>query len=268
MSKPVVLVKLGGSLITDKTKPYSLNCEVIGRLAGEIKESCEEGKVRLVVGHGSGSFGHVSAKKYQTSDGFINEESKYGLCVVQNDAAKLNRIVVESLLKEGVRAISFQMSSACTAKNARVKECYLNSFKRLLKCGIVPVPYGDVGTDIKNGCCILSTEEIFRHLSGELKPKKIVLVAKVDGVFTADPTKDKSAKFIREINKSNWVEVKGGLSGSDGTDVTGGMIQKVEQAIEMAKNGAEVEIINGLKGGNLKMCLLGKNVGTRIRWER
>lgn len=266
--KPLILVKLGGSLITDKTKPYSVNSEILEGLAKELKGICDEGNVDIVVGHGSGSFGHVSAKKYRTSEGFVNEGSKYGLCAVQNDAARLNRIVVESLLKEDIRAISFQMSSACTAKNATVNDCYLDSFRRLLECGLVPVPYGDVGIDLEKGCCIVSTEEIFRHFSGELRPKKIVLVGKVDGVFTSDPTKDTSASFVSEINSRNWRRVQGYLSGSDGTDVTGGMVQKVEQAIAMAKNGVEVEIINGLKEGNLKKSALGENVGTRICWEK
>jgi isopentenyl phosphate kinase len=128
------------------------------------------------------------------------------------------------------------------------------------------VPYGDVGVDLNKGCCILSTEEVFRFLASSLHPQKIVMVGKVDGVFTADPTKDKNAKLIEEINQQNWEETKKYLAGSDGTDVTGGMIHKIEQSIEMAKLGAEVEIINGLKEGNLKRCLLGENVGTNIGW--
>lgn len=266
MSKPLVFVKLGGSLITDKNKPYSVNQEVIRRLSREISEAMKEGGISLVVGHGSGSFGHVSARRYQTAKGFVSEDSRYGMCVVQNDAAKLNRIVIESLVNAGVPAISFQPSSSCIAADSRIEKCFLKSFKKKLEHGIVPVPYGDIGIDIKKGCCILSTEEVFRYLAEELHPEKIILVGKVDGVFTADPKKDKNATQIKEVSKKNWEEVRKGLSGSDGIDVTGGMIQKIEHSVEMAKNGIEVEIISGLKEGNLKRCLLGENVGTIIRW--
>ena len=66
MDKPLILLKLGGSLITDKTKPYTANIPVIKRLAREIHEAREEKDINLIVGHGGGSFPHVSAKKYQT----------------------------------------------------------------------------------------------------------------------------------------------------------------------------------------------------------
>lgn len=261
------MVKLGGSLITDKNVPYSVNNIVIDRLAKEVREVRAKGNIDLVVGHGGGSFPHVSAKKYETVRGFVNGNSKYGLCIVQNDASKLNRIVVESLIKEGVSAISFQASSSCIANNSRINEFYLSTLNKLLEYGIVPVPYGDVGIDTEKGCCILSTEEIFRHLASELHPQKIVMVGKVDGVFTADPIKHKEAKQIKEIGRENWLDIKKYLGGSDGTDVTGGMIHKIEQSIEMAKLGCEVHIINGLKEGNLERCLLGENVGTVVSWK-
>jgi len=265
-SKPLVLVKLGGSLITDKNVPYSVHLNVIERLAKEIAEVKKAGKIDLIVGHGGGSFPHVSAKKYQTSSGFIGKESEYGMCVVQNDAARLNRIIVSSLLDAGVKAMSFQTSAVCVAKDSKIQNFYLDSMKELLEHEIIPVPYGDVGVDLNKGCCILSTEEIFRFLATQFHPRKIVMVGKVDGVFTADPIKDKTAKHIREISKENWQETKKYLGGSDGTDVTGGMIHKIEQSIDMAKSGAEVEIISGLREGNLKRCLFGENVGTSIRW--
>jgi isopentenyl phosphate kinase len=265
-NKPLVLVKLGGSLITDKNIPYSVHLNIIERLAKEVAEVKKEGNIDLIVGHGGGSFPHVSAKKYQTSKGFINNDSGYGMCVVQNDAARLNRIVVSSLLDAGIKAMSIQTSAICMAKDSKIQEFYLDSTKWLLGHDILPIPYGDIGLDRNNGCCILSTEEVFRFLASRLQPKKIIMVGKVDGVFTADPTKDKTAKLIKEINKENWEETKKYLAGSDGTDVTGGMIHKIEQSIEMAKLGAEVEIINGLKEDNLKRCLLGENVGTSISW--
>ena len=92
------------------------------------------------------------------------------------------------------------------------------------------------------------------------------MVGKVEGVCTADPTKNENAEFIKEINKDNWDEIKNYLGGSDGTDVTGGMIHKIEQSVSLAKDGIEVEIISGMKKGNLKECLLGKRVGTLIKW--
>ena len=59
--KDLILIKIGGSLITDKTKPYTTRPEVIKRIAKEIKEAVSEKDVNLIIGHGAGSFGHQSA---------------------------------------------------------------------------------------------------------------------------------------------------------------------------------------------------------------
>ena len=268
MSEEIILLKFGGSLITDKSKPYTPNFEVINRLAKEISEVRKEKEINLIIGHGGGSFPHVSAKKYKTAEGFINEESKYGFCMVQNDAARLNRIIIDSLLEVGEKAISVQPSACCIAEKSKITDFYLNSIKKFIEYKLIPVPYGDVGVDLEKGSCILSTEEILSYIAKnlpEFKPR-LIMLGKVDGVCTADPTKNENAELIKEINKNNWEKIKNYLSGSDGIDVTGGMIHKIEQSINLAKEGIDVEIISGLKVNNLKKCLNGENVGTKITW--
>ena len=271
MDKPLILVKLGGSLITDKTKPYTANIPVIKRLAREIHEAREEKDINLIVGHGGGSFPHVSAKKYQTHKGVINKDSYEGIAKVQNDAAKLNRIIVDELINAGENAMSIQVSSCSIAENGRIKYMYTEPIKILLKHNMIPVPYGDVGLDLKQGCCILSTEEILDYLSktfckAEFKPDKILVCGIVDGIFTDDPIKNPEAEFIPEITTENIKNVEDCLAGSAGIDVTGGMIHKVERLLEIAKSGIESEIINGLVPGNLKKALKGEKIkGTIIK---
>ena len=262
----LIFVKLGGGLITDKSNPYTVKTKVIKRLSEEIKEVRKDKKTNLLIGHGGGSFPHTSAKKYKTAQGFINKQSEYGFCVVQNDAAKLNRIIINSLIKTGEKAFSISPSSCCLAQNSRVKEFYLKTINKLLEYNILPVIYGDAVIDIKKGCSILSTEELFVYLAKKLKPKKIIIADKVDGVYTADPFKNKKAELIPEINKTNWSKIKKYLEGSNGIDVTGGMIHKVEKSIELAKLGFEVNIINGKKPNYFKKALLEERLGTIIKW--
>lgn len=253
------MVKLGGSLITNKLKPYTLNQPAIDRSVKEIGQARQEGDFDLLLGHGSGSFGHISAKKYQTAEGFIDQQSKYGFCLVQNDAASLNRIIVSALLKGKEPAFSIQTSACSLAKNSRIKEFYSKPIKILLKYNIIPVLYGDVGIEVKKGSCILSTEEIFNYLAKELNPQKIIMAGNTDGVYAEEKT-------VPEINKKNWLKIRKYLGGSSGIDVTGGMLHKVAKAIELAKLGINTQIINGGNPNNLKNCLLGKNSGTLVTW--
>lgn len=261
----LILLKLGGSLITDKSKPFTERREVIDRLSCEIHEARKETGISLVVGHGGGSYPHKPASEYHTQKGVTGQESYRGIAEVQDAAARLNRIVVDSLIKAGENAMAVQPSAATLSEDGRITEWFTRPIEKLLEYGMLPVVYGDVGIDTKKGCCILSTEELLRHLCERLGAKRVIMCGKTDGVFTSDPNKDSSAKHIPDITQENFQEIRGYLSESDGIDVTGGMVHKIEQALELSKKGAETEIINGNKPGNLKAALLGeRNLGTLI----
>jgi isopentenyl phosphate kinase len=169
----------------------------------------------------------------------------------------LNRILVKKLIRAGEKAISVQPSAFIFCSKRKIKSFFLDPIKNYLKNDLVPVVFGDVISDEKFGCTILSTEEIFKFLAKFLKPKKIILMSDVEGVY------DSKGKVIPEINKNNFSKIQNFLKGADKIDVTGGMAQKVKEAIEMAKGGIEVFIIGG-KEGNLKRCLRGEKIGTRI----
>lgn len=262
--KELVLLKLGGSLITDKSKPFTERRDVIEQLAREIHGAREDSGFNLIVGHGGGSYPHQPARQYQTRKGITGPESYKGLALVQDAAARLNRIVVDALIKSGENAVSIQPSSATISEDGKIQEWFTKPIEKLLEYTMLPVVYGDVGIDLKRGCCILSTEEILRFLSEKLGAKRVIMCGKTDGVFTADPNKDTSAKLIPEITKENFPDIQSHLSSSDGIDVTGGMVLKIEQALEISQNGVSVHIINGNKPGNLKDSLLGKEVSETV----
>ena len=262
----LILVKLGGSLITDKTRPFTPRLDIINRLAREIHEAREKEKIKLIIGHGGGSFPHKPAKDYRTNEGIINKESYKGISLVQDAASQLNKIIVKSFIEADENAISVQPSAGLISEDGRIREWYLEPIKEMLKHDLLPVPYGDVALDVKKGCCIISTEEVLNHLAKKLGSKRIILVGIVDGVFTSDPQKNPNAKLIPEINSKNYEQIKKYLGGSAGIDVTGGMLHKVEEMLELAKFGIESEIINGEKEGYLKRALSGeRGLGTVIR---
>lgn len=253
----LIFLKLGGSLITDKSQPYTLRPEVLGRLCREIHEARVSKKFSLLLGHGGGSFPHVSAKKYQTHKGIIHAQSWEGFCKVQDDAARLNRIVVNSLLQAGENAVSMQPSAACLSQNGHIREWDTRPLEILLQAELLPVPYGDVCLDTQQGCCIVSTEEILGFLASRLKPTRIIMAGKTDGVL------DNHGEVIREITTANLADIQRLLMSSDGiADVTGGMIHKVQKSLEFR---IPTEIINGLQVDVLKRALMGEvGLGTVI----
>lgn len=261
----LTLVKLGGSLITNKQKKEFLEKKTLARLCREIHSARKEKKIGLIVGHGGGSFPHYPAHKYRVMEGIKGRNSLKGFALTNDAAARLNRKVVSALIKAGENAVSVQPSAWLVAENGKIKTSFTKSIQLYLENGFLPVPYGDAVIDTKKGITILSTEQILGEIALKMKAKRFIVVGKTRGVFTDDPLKNRKAEFIPMIGSHNYPSIEKMLKGSYGRDVTGGMLQKVKQLMVLSKKGIKCQIISGAEKGNLKKALLGENIGTIIQ---
>jgi isopentenyl phosphate kinase len=268
----LVFVKLGGSVITVKTKPETAQVEVIGRLAGEVASALDSRPgLRLVLGHGSGSFGHVAGQKYGTREGVRSEADWYGFAEVATAAARLNRIVADRFLESGVPIWSLQPSASALCRGGNLVSLDTAPIGAAVDLGLVPLVYGDVALDETQGGTIISTEQIFAFLAQRLQPVRVILVGVVDGVYEADPHRVAAAQPIGTISAANWSNVRAKLSGSHAVDVTGGMLTKVEEMVGLVRmiKGLEVVLLSGERPGALRtaLCSPEELVGcTTIRW--
>lgn len=255
----LVFVKLGGSVITDKTRPETARHDVIARLAGEIAAACEQcPDLRLVVGHGSGSFGHVTAGRYGTRDGVHGEAAWRGFAEVAAVAARLDRIVASALLQAGVPAWTVQPSASARCQAGTLVSLEITPLETALARGLVPVVYGDVAFDEVQGGTIISTEQILAYLASRLRPSRVLLAGIVDGVYEADPLSHPGAALIPRITPANRAAVRASLGGSHALDVTGGMASKVDilTALVEALPGLSVRILSGERRGALYTALV------------
>ena len=264
-----IYLKLGGSLITDKRQAETPRRDVIARLAAEIAQARRaQPGLRLIVGHGSGSFGHVVGRRYGTRHGVATPEGWYGFAATGDAAARLNRIVTAALLEAGVPAWSIQPGAALLCRDGAIVDGPAATVRRALDAGLVPLVFGDVALDAVRGGVIASTEEIFDYLGGTIPPARIVLAGEVDGIFTADPLLHPDAGHIAEITPATAPAIMAGLGGSHGVDVTGGMAAKVGHALGLLAShpGLEVIVCSGLAPGALTRALIegGSGVGTRL----
>jgi len=261
MSENVIMIKLGGSVITDKIREFTPRNEVIGRLAREIHCFVGRNRTKLIVAHGGGSFPHVYAKQYEIHLRGYSNKTAEGVSRVQDSAARLNRLVVQHMIEVGENPISIQPSACVLARNSRIVRWNTTIIEKALDLGLVPVPYGDVAFDEARRCCILSTEEILRYLTTRLTVSKIVIGIKERGVL------NRNGELIPVVSKSNLKDVLECVKGSSGIDVTGGMRSKILTLYEIVKGNNKIEcvIVDITKPDALKNCLEGKHViGTRI----
>jgi isopentenyl phosphate kinase len=279
----ITLLKLGGSLITDKTLPYTPRLDVLARLSAEIADARRaDPELALVLGHGSGSFGHTAAKKHGTREGLLpppvlrtsppisegnggGQGGGYwqGFAEVWWQASMLNRYVMQSLTEAGILSLALAPVSAVIASDGRVARWDLAPLKRALAAGLIPVVYGDVIFDEVRGGTILSTEDLFEHLAVELQPGRILLAGLEEAVWDDFPAK---TRRIERITPALFETLRAKLGGSHGADVTGGMESKVRQMLELAQRvpGLQAHIFSGEIPGNLVRALGGETLGTRI----
>lgn len=257
----LTLLKLGGSLITDKNQNATLRPDVLNRLASEIQSALEEKPQALLIGHGSGSFGHFEAKKQDTIHGVETQEQWQGWARVATIAAELNFHVAKALQTAGVPVFRVQPSASAIARNGIIQEMAIQPILTAIDSQLVPLIYGDVAIDSELGGTIISTETVFSYLATKLPVKRILLLGEVDGVY------NEQKQIIPRINPDNFLKIKSALGSSEGVDVTGGMETKVQDMLALAANPPypEIFVLNGLVPHRLQDVLLGENVlGTRI----
>ncbi len=267
MTPQKVMIKLGGSLITDKNVPHTIRYNSLKMVVQELKESLDtRPELSLLIGHGGGSFPHPIARAFRTIDGFgASTGSVRGFVLCQNAASTLNRLIIDLMVDYGLDAVSIQPSACCVAADGRIARIFYEPIEQAMRNGIIPVVFGDCVFDEVRGCTVISTEQILKCLSQYIRPDRVLCFEQVGGVYTADPLRDKDAKLIPEINEENIRQVESYLGGAySANDVTGGMRDKVHELLEIARMGIECEILRGDRG-YVKRVLMGeRGLGTII----
>ncbi len=263
MLKPIIL-KIGGSVVTDKSKPFSIRRKIIRRISEEVATAIKSGCPPLVIVHGGGSFGHPVAQRYGIHQGFREKAQLIGFVETVQAMRRLSDVIIENLQASGVSALPLQPSAITLQKGGRISTMFSGIIEKALAMGVTPVLWGDAVLDEEKGFSILSGDQIVSRLSALLSPSKIVFGTDVDGICPSDPKKT-GAKPFGELTRDELERITMQSSGSNGVDVTGGMRGKLQEIIAITSVGIEVVVMNALKAGNVLRALLGGKVGTLVK---
>ena len=255
----MIFLKLGGSLITDKAEPLTARSDVIKRLAAEIAAAWRASSdMSLLIGHGSGSFGHHAASQSGTHLGAHSAGDWSGFVSVAFAARQLHQLVMQELVTAGLPAISFPPSSMLLAHERQILSYHIAPIARALDHGLLPVVHGDVAFDDTQGSAIISTEQLFSALAGEFHPARLLLAGLQPGVLGPD------GETLAAITGGDYEQLQ--FNQVPGEDVTGGMQAKVKQALQWAARfpAAEILIFSAEQPGTLQDVLGGSSAGTRV----
>jgi isopentenyl phosphate kinase len=254
----MILVKLGGSVITDKSRLRTFRPSSCARLARELRTVKDE----LVLAHGAGSFGHIEAKKHSLHKGFRSKGQLEHVAAVQRDVRELNLKVLETMIDNGIRAVSIPPAAAATFANGSIGTFDPDPFRKVLDLGLTPVTFGDVVPDESMGFSICSGDLMMEALAREFRPDLVVFCADVDGVFDSDPKRKRSARLLRELDKNALKSLR--RTAPANADVTGSIYGKLDRMLAISRYCEKCMIVNGNVPGRLEKALLGRQVVSTI----
>jgi isopentenyl phosphate kinase len=263
--RDLVVVKFGGSAITDKSKNSTPRLGVIHDAIDELA-SYSRGLILL---HGGGSFAHPFVSEAALKNGFKKKSQLASISEIELNLDQLSRIVGVGLLLRRRPFVPLAPMSFMTLRRGLVSRTFLEPITAALRLGLIPLIHGDVAFDEVRGCGIVSADRIASLLGEKIGISRVLFGCDVEGLYDGNPKISPKAELISEVYRSNYARVLRGLKPSRG-DVTGGMRGKANEALTLAKHGCESYIFNLTKLGNLRSLLSGSSsIGTRfVPWRK
>jgi len=253
------VVKIGGSVITDKKKKDCFRHPVMDRLAREMHKAGQP----LVLVHGAGSFGHILAKHYELNQGYKQKDQLLGFAQTHAKVQTLNSLVLQALQKYHIPAVSLAPHMMLQLNNHKLPIIDYTFLDAYIKLGFTVVTFGDVALDKTTGFSICSGDLLVHALASHLKPEHVVFVIDEDGLYTANPKLESSAKFISTISAKHLEDLT--TTADKHADVTEGMRGKINTIQRVAHLGVDTVIVNGNKPQRLYNVLRGKEtICTRV----
>ena len=272
MGQELTVLKLGGSLLTDKTKPYVIRKDVLNSAAREIKECISEGLIQsLVLVHGVGSYGHPLVLEHQLHKGFQSTDQILPIAKTQAKVNEFRQMIVKQFHEIEVPMVLLHPSSMIVSKKMRMTNYFLDSLKSFVNLETVPLLGGDMLIDTAMGWSVGSGDQLAVLLAKELGAKNLIFASDVTGIYEADPKEVPDARPIEKINLKELEATLERMGVSGVIDASGAMKGKLKSIIPVTseiEKGLNVGLISMMEYGNLKLFLKGEKVQhTRVTVE-
>jgi len=260
-SNKIILLKLGGSLLTDKNKPSSIREDVIRSAIQQIIDANK----KIILIHGGGSFGHPLAKKYRISTGIdpTIPNQILGLTETHQSMNKFNSYLINLFLEKKYPTLSIQASSIFIKDSLNISTQSIDVIETALDLNILPILYGDIILDRQGSFSIISGDQIIFKLCENLKKYeilKVIFVMETDGIFIRDEeSNQKSIKLASKLYLDDLESLNLADLGQK-IDVTGGIEGKIKSIKEICKFNIPVQLINGLKEGFIYKSLKNESI--------
>jgi isopentenyl phosphate kinase len=260
--RKITILKLGGSILTNKSQPYHCELERIKQIAKEIKYCFDSQLVEeLILVHGVGSFGHPPVIEHKLYLGFKNKEQLLPLSATQQKVNEFRAILSNELRNVGIPVNLMHPSSLSVTEKGEFIEFFTEAIEGYLSLGMVPLIGGDMIFDRKMGFAVGSGDQIAVNLAKKLKASQLFFATDVEGIYDNDPRIKPDSKLITCIKSHDIVpfleQMNTGLK-SDASGLMKGKLKSISTLSKEIANGLDVAIFSMKNYGSLIQLLEGK----------
>lgn len=173
--------------------------------------------------------------------------------------------IYDKLFSEYHHTVAQLLITADNLTNETRHANFTNTLTRLLELGVVPV-INENDTVATEEIVIGDNDTLAARVAQSVGAQMLILLSDIDGLYTADPHTDPSAKLLPVVRRVDAdIKILAGVSST--TQGTGGMVTKLRAAEICLDCGCEMVIANGNNPAALYDIVEGKPVGTRFVGE-
>ena len=249
--KEVIILKLGGSIITEKHRSQpAIRRAHIRRIASILKDSYDPKKHSLLLIHGVGSFGHLHAHRHNLAEGTKDHPEKT-LRAIENQSldAHLNAALTSLFVEIGLPVVGLPTRTIAINSAGKLSSLETTSIQAALSVGAIPLLHGDMVFDTAWGLSVCSGDVLVPKLAEIFSAASVFFASDVNGIFTKDPHEYTDAILIE---RTTLKEIKDGtilIGTSHNIDVTGGLSKKFSLFKEKSSLQS-IYLFNGLTAKN------------------
>jgi len=254
----LTIVKLGGSLITEKDSPLTLNAKNMKNVGKELARAIKSNpQQNLFLIHGGGSFGHYYAKKFHLTTKYSEKIDPEGIAKTCSAMLDLHCRLLEILNIQSVYCATITTSEIFSKNADEISADGVNRMRSLISSGLIPISFGNVYVSPR-GAKIISGDKIALSLAEKFRVRRVIFAMDVDGIF---PSASMKPPVLDVLDESYAIR---GLTRK--YDITGGIVEKVKIGFDLAKKSADVFYVSGAKKNRISSLLEGDSgvIATKI----
>ena len=167
----------------------------------------------------------------------------------------------DKLFSEYNHTVGQLLITGADIENDTRHQNFSNTMERLIELGTIPI-INENDTVATEEIVIGDNDTLAAIVAESVNADLLVLLSDIQGLYTADPHKDATARLIHTVTEIT--DELYALAGGGGKQGTGGMITKLDAAKICLASGADMIIMNGEDPARLYDILEGKEIGTRF----